>query len=559
MVREADAAGHPASPEAVLPPRGAVTLRANNLKKLEEGTFDVLVLGGGINGAVSAAALASGGARVALVDRGDFASVTSQESSNLAWGGIKYLESLEFGLVRKLCRSRNELIRSHPSNVEEIRFFTLRPKRFRHGLWKLVAGAWLYWLMGSLFTRRPRLLSSRTIASEEPIVNLEHTDGGLEYSDAFLHDNDARFVWSFVRSALDHGCVAANYVESLGARRDSDGLWRCDARDVTTDRSFTITARVLVNACGPYADRQNGRAGITTSTRHVFSKGIHLIVDRLTPSRRVLTFFADDGRMFFVIPMGARSVIGTTDTRVEEPETSVTPEDRRFVLDNINKRLRLDRPLTEADVIAERCGVRPLAVTGRGEGADWLQLSRKHVVEVSERDAHLSIFGGKLTDCVNVGDEVAAYVARLGVALPHRDRAWHGEPPAEVRAAFLHQAALLGLDALASPRATESLSLRLWRRYGVRAFELLDAIRRDPSEAATAIEGTETIRAELDLVARCEMVTKLEDFLRRRSKIALVTSRDDLRRAAGLEEACERLFGADARARLAEYLGEADA
>ncbi|NBX57791.1 MAG: FAD-dependent oxidoreductase, partial [Gammaproteobacteria bacterium] len=137
----------------------------------------------------------------------------------------------------------------------------------------------------------------------------------------------------------------------------------CDVRDVMTGRTFTITARVLVNACGPYADRQNGHAGITTSTRHVFSKGIHLIVDRLTPSRRVLTFFADDGRMFFVIPMGARSVIGTTDTRVDAPETSVTPEDRRFVLDNINKRLRLDRPLTEADVIAERCGVRPLAVT----------------------------------------------------------------------------------------------------------------------------------------------------------------------------------------------------
>ena len=122
-----------------------------------------------------------------------------------------------------------------------------------------------------------------------------------------------------------------------------------------------------------------------TAHRHVFSKGIHLIVDRLTPNRRVLTFFADDGRLFFVIPMGPRTCIGTTDTRVESPIAHVTDEDRRFVLDNINKRLRLPAPLTEDDVIAERCGVRPLAVAVAGGGrktTDWMQLSRKHVVEV---------------------------------------------------------------------------------------------------------------------------------------------------------------------------------
>ncbi len=534
-----------------------MTLRATNLKKLEQGPFDVLVLGGGINGAVSAAALSARGARVALIDRGDFASSTSQESSNLAWGGIKYLETLEFGLVRKLCRSRNALIASHPSTVEEIRFFTIRPPRFRHGLWKLLAGAWLYWAMGSFFTRKPRLLTRSTIEREEPIVALDEADGGLEYSDAYLHDNDARFVWSFVRSALDHGCVAANYVESIGARRDeARGLWVCDARDVTTGATFTIEARVLVNACGPYADAHNAQSGVSTRARHVFSKGIHLIVDRLTESRRVLTFFADDGRMFFVIPMGPRSVIGTTDTRVETPETHVTPEDRRFVLDNINKRLRLKKPLVESDIIAERCGVRPLAVTGTGGTADWIQLSRKHVVEVDRDRAHLTIFGGKLTDCVNVGDEVARYVRKLGVELTYRTKRWHGEPPRGIRKAFFHQARLMGLDAMTSPRSSEPLSARLWRRYGHRAFELLEAIRRDPSMADVLIEGAEYIRAEIDLAAKSEMVTKLDDFLRRRSKIALVTRRHDIRSAPGLEEACRCFFGDEARARIDEYFAE---
>jgi glycerol-3-phosphate dehydrogenase len=118
-----------------------VRLRATNLARLEaSGIFDVLILGGGINGAVSAAALSARGARVALVDRGDFASVTSQSSSNLAWGGIKYLESYEFGLVRKLCSARNQLIRSYPSTVQEIRFYTSHERGFRHGRLKLFLG-----------------------------------------------------------------------------------------------------------------------------------------------------------------------------------------------------------------------------------------------------------------------------------------------------------------------------------------------------------------------------------------------------------------------------------
>src|SRR5215831_11495482 len=124
------------------------SLRSANVARLGESEFDVLVVGGGINGAVSAACLSARGAKVALVEKGDFASFTSQQSSNLAWGGIKYMETFEFALVRKLCLSRNHLIRSYPSTVQEIRFFTVHSKGFRHGLWKLLLGAWLYWIIG---------------------------------------------------------------------------------------------------------------------------------------------------------------------------------------------------------------------------------------------------------------------------------------------------------------------------------------------------------------------------------------------------------------------------
>ncbi len=534
------------------------TLRSANVQRLSQGTFDVLVVGGGINGAVSAACLAARGARVALIDKGDFASFTSQQSSNLAWGGIKYLETLELGLVKKLCESRNHLIRSYPSTVQEIRFFAVHEKGFRHGLWKLVLGTWLYWLIGSFFTKAPRLLTKARMAREEPIVDLAKSDGGFEYSDAYLHDNDARFVFNFIRGALNYGCVAANYVESTSAERDADGTWITRARDMVSGGELTIRARVVVNACGPFVDAMNTQWGQKTAHRHLFSKGIHLVVDRLTKARRVITFFADDGRLFFVIPMGPRTCIGTTDTRVETPTTEVTDEDRRFVLENVNKRLNLDKKLALEDVIAERCGVRPLSVRGAGKKtSDWMQLSRRHAVEVDPLTRRISIFGGKLTDCLNVGDEVATEVAALGVELPYPHARWYGEPPEQTRLEFWHQARLMNLDGLTSPRSSENLTSRLWRRYGAEALGLLEDIRADPRKAEVLIEGAEYLRCEIEQAARREMITKLDDFLRRRSKIALVIRESELRSAPGLREACRLLFGAEADARFDEYFAAA--
>jgi glycerol-3-phosphate dehydrogenase len=268
----------------------------------------------------------------------------------------------------------------------------------------------------------------------------------------------------------------------------------------------------------------------------------------------VLTFFADDGRLFFVIPMGPRTCIGTTDTKVDTPVAHVTDEDRRFVLSNINKRLRLPRPLTEADVIAERCGVRPLAIQAGGAEADWLTLSRKHVIEVDAARAHVSIFGGKLTDCLNVGEEVCREVTRLGVSLAYPRRRWYGEPDAELRDEFFHQAARMDLDGMTSPLSSEKLSTRLWRRYGAEALSLLESIRADPRTAEVLIEGAEYIRCEIELAARREMIVKLEDFLRRRSKIALVIRHEDTLSAPGLREACRILFGGEADDKLAEYV-----
>ncbi|MFC3283116.1 glycerol-3-phosphate dehydrogenase/oxidase [Litchfieldella rifensis] len=528
-------------------------LRKSNLDKLSRREFDVLIVGGGINGAASAAALAGKGVSVALIDRGDFAGSTSMHSSNLVWGGIKYMESYDFALVRKLCKSRNHLIRNYPSTVQEIRFLTTIGEGFRYHPRYLWAGTWLYWLMGSGFTRIPRFLTPSRIKGKEAIIDVTTSVGGFEYSDAYLHDNDARFVFNFIRSALDRGCVTANYVESRGARREAGG-WVTQARDMVDGSTFEIRSKVLINAAGPYVDEHNALTGQQTQHQHVYSKGIHLIVPQLTRSKRVLAFFADDGRLFFVIPMGRRTCIGTTDTRVDSPEVHVTEEDVQFVLDNINKRLSLSQPLGRRDIIATRCGVRPLVVkNGSGGDRDFLQLSRKHAIDEDASSAHISIFGGKLTDCLNVGDEIVEAVRRFGVGVPYPDYRWYGEPPRQVRDEFFHQARLMDLDGLTSAEASEALSTRLWRRYGIQALDMLEEIREDPRQAEVLIEGTEYLRCEIRQAERREMVTKLEDFLRRRSKIALVVRSDDIRRSPGLKEACEILFGDRASEKWEEY------
>lgn len=466
------------------------------------------------------------------------------------------METYDFGLVRKLCMSRNHLIKNYPSTVQEIRFLTTINKGFRFHPWYLWMGTWLYWFIGNCFTRTPRLLSSRQIQKEEKIINTDNAIGGFEYSDAYLYDNDARFVFNFIRAALSRGCIATNYVESLGGSREG-GVWKITARDVIEGGEFEITAKVLVNAAGPFVDEHNALTGQKTQHHHALSKGIHLIVNQLTPNRRVLAFFADDGRLFFVIPMGARTCIGTTDTRVESPFTHVTDEDRHFVLENINKRLKLARPLTKDDIIGERWGVRPLAVKAEaGASRDFLQLSRKHAIDVNQADAHLSIFGGKLTDCINVGNEVCEVVQGMGVIIPYSHYKWYGEPPEAVKEEFLHQAKLMDLDSYTSPESSEKLTTRLWRRYGAQAIGLLENIREDPRQAEILIQGTEYIRCEIQQAARREMITKLEDFLRRRSKIALVVRKEVIKNSPGLIEACEILFGDQAKQKIDEYFQE---
>ena len=246
-------------------------------------------------------------------------------------------------------------MRAYPSTVKEVRFLATIARGFRFPPFFIFLGSILYWFMGRFATKPPRYLGADRIESVEPIINTSNTAGGLEYSDCYLYDNDARFVWNFIRRSLDYGCIAANYVQSESLTHDGE-RWVCEARDQISGNAFQIRARAVLNAAGPYVDAINQNSGRATAHHHLFSKGVHLVVDQITDNKRVLAFFASDGRLFFLIPMGPKTCIGTTDTQVQEPEVGVTDEDRDFILQNANAVLDVNPPLTRADIIAERGG-----------------------------------------------------------------------------------------------------------------------------------------------------------------------------------------------------------
>jgi alpha-glycerophosphate oxidase/glycerol-3-phosphate dehydrogenase len=205
--------------------------------------------------------------------------------------------------------------------------------------------------------------------------------------------------------------------------------------------------------------------------------------------------------------MGDRTCIGTTDTRVDNVVAEPTTDDVEFLLANANALLALEKPLTRDDVIAQRCGVRPLVVKkdARVGNAEWTALSRKHEIDIHPERNMLSIYGGKLTDCINVGDEVAGIVQSFGIELFQSLEPWYG--------------------------GTEDV--------------------RFPTDAETVI-GHFT-RAELQYIAEHEMVMRLADFLRRRSRLELTIGREALRNDPGLHEAARILFGDEAEAEIARY------
>ena len=488
--------------------------QTNSDKIVQSDQFDVAIIGAGINGAVAAAALSAAGQKVLLIDKGDFASFTSQQSSNLVWGGIKYLQGYEFLLVFKLCLARNKLMREYPNQIRQIGFLASLGPTAPFGRLLGTFGTLFYWFIGLFGTKAPRSYSAGSAKKLEP--NLISGRKAVKYFDAELPDNDSRFVYDFVRLARAKGADARNYTKLVGARHSASG-WTLALE--ANGGQQQVFAKAIVNAAGPFAKDVSRLIGSKTRAGLVFSKGIHLVLNRqLTDSYQVLAFWDEEGRLFYVLPMGDRSMIGTTDTRVEDPHTEVTEEDREFVLRQVNAQLELEEPITLDQVVAERCGVRPLVVESVSdtEETDWHKLSRKHILETDLEKQVVTILGGKLTDCLNVGQEVIAEIKRFGFSTRKPGR-WYGE------GSQLRKTEFFGVvRAVAPADQADRIADGIWRRHGEVGFDFLS------DDLEELIPGLGITANEIRHVVKTEQVVTQEDLIRRRLPISMARSEKEL-------------------------------
>ena len=493
------------------------------------GEFDAIVIGGGINGAVSTAALAAHGINVVLVESNDFASMTSQESSNMIWGGLKYLQDYEFSLVWSLCRSRNELLSKYPNRIQEIPFFAVINQNSPFSRALGYVGSLLYWFFGSFKTNKPRVFSTQKIRSLNPQLDMDRVKGAIQYNDAILLDNDARFVYEFIKTGAKLGAKVLNYAEVTKATSTTDG-WLVNVRDKLSGSYFEVKAKTLINATGPYAKSVSDSFKVPTENKIVMSKGVHLIVPRIETNDKVFAFFDEKGRLFYVLPMHDRTVIGTTDTKAQTADVSVTDEDRNFLLDQINRCLNLQNPLTKADIISERCGVRPLVITNSSQidEIDWLALSRKHVVELNSNLRSISIFGGKLTDCINVGYEVVTCLKEIGIVTKPR-ASWIGEPDPQIDPKFID------LVSKHHKSNTKTIATEIWRRHGAQSSEIVMNWISHPDDAELVFPGLSFTLGELRYIIDREHVQTSEDLLRRRTPIALLRTQVEIKENAKLQ------------------------
>jgi glycerol-3-phosphate dehydrogenase len=502
--------------------------RSTALRRLGEGRFDVLVIGGGITGAGVALDAAARGLKTALVEGRDFASGTSSQSSKLIHGGLRYLQQKDFGLVYEGLAERQRLLGNAPHLVSRLPF--LIPLFGKDGVVNQGVAStystalWLYDLTGGLrIGERHRRLSRAETLADFPRLDARRLVAGFRYWDAWA--DDARLTLTVARTAVaQYGAVAANYAPVVALRHDSQHRL-CGA---TLDNGTEIDAATVVNATGVWSDELRLLADATGDTGDPWlrpAKGVHLTfrADRLRTLTAAVLPVPGDRRTIFVVPWGDFTYVGTTDTDYDGPldAPQCTAEDVAYLLGALNAAITL--PVSRADVVGCWAGLRPLVREERR--ARTADLSRRHEVSVSA-GGMINVMGGKLTTyrrmAADAVDEVTRQLGRTFRRSPTKHLSLLGAD----RTAALREpgsAARLGV--------TERVLTHLVGRYGSEARTVIAMMEADPELSRPLLDGLPYLRAEAVYAARYEMAWSLSDVLSRRTR-ALVLARDASAEAA---------------------------
>lgn len=379
---------------------------------------DLLIIGGGINGAGIARDAAGRGLRVVLCDKGDLGGATSSASSKLIHGGLRYLEYYEFRLVREALAEREALLRIAPHLVRPIRIVMPHVPELRP-MWMMRLGLLLYDHLGGGRT----LPGSRAVSLEGTVYGHGLRPGykrALAYSDCWA--DDARLVIANLRSAADLGARILPRTRFERAVPDNQG-WRATLTDIHTNESETILARCLVNAAGPWVDEiVQGIAGARRKIAVRLVKGSHIVLPRLYEGDHALLLQNDDRRVIFVIPFGdAWSVVGTTDVPLESCSDGVeiSDEELEYLCRAVNR--FFEKPADPAQVRWTYAGVRPLHDDGETNPS---KVTRDYELERQQVDgghALLNVYGGKLTTYRRLAEHA---LDKLSRDLPSMGPAW---------------------------------------------------------------------------------------------------------------------------------------
>lgn len=366
-----------------------------------ENDFDVIVLGGGINGACLYDSLCRQGYRVLLADKRDFASGTSQASGMMVWGGLLYLRNLDFSTVFKLSADRDRIVQDKARWVRAATMRYLPTVGVGRAKWWVQSGLWLYWLIGMARRRAP---GWEKTFSELELIKPGFVKGALTYEEAVLDQSDARFVYRWLAAHHAGGQVALNYCDVTGTYNGVDKRWHLDLKDDLANGEYQIRAKMVVNCAGVWTDDVNASFGITSRFRHVFSKGVYLGIKRAEQHRSPLFFdLGEHNDIISLLPWGPISMWGPTETLVQNLSEGAraSADDVEFLLAHYARRFR--QAVGRDDIVSVRCGLRPLVVDRSYRGDDYpLDLSRREEVLIDVGQPWISCYGGKITGCTRM-------------------------------------------------------------------------------------------------------------------------------------------------------------
>ncbi|MBX9931818.1 MAG: glycerol-3-phosphate dehydrogenase [Methylobacterium sp.] len=477
-------------------------------------TYDMLVIGGGINGTGIARDAAGRGLKVLLCEKGDLAEFTSSSSTKLIHGGLRYLEYYEFRLVREALAERERLLAQAPHIIWPLSFVLPHDEGLRPA-WMLRLGLFLYDHLARLRTL-PGSTSVRLRTSPLGSPLQERLTKGFTYSDCWVEDS--RLVVVNAMDARERGAVIRTRTAVDSARREGDS-WVAAIRDVQGGRTETVSAKMVVNAAGPWVSETLGQTlGINSRAAVRLIKGSHIVVRKLYEGDQAYILQQPDKRIVFAIPYERDfTLIGTTDVPYEnEPgPVAISEDETRYLCDCINR--SFSKSIGPQDVVWSFSGVRPL-FDDAAENAS--AVTRDYVLDVSDSDGKLpvlSVFGGKITTYRRLAEHA---IEKLAPYRPGLKPAWTAKaalPGGDMRDADFDRF-LADLQA-AKPFLPPAMARRLARAYGTRVDHILGQARSlaDLGERF----GDELTASEVDYLIAHEWVREAHDILWRRSKLGL--------------------------------------